>query len=395
MTRTVLFLLALGLGTAGLCRADEDEPTLLDIKLSDWIKMLDEGKTPKERRKAAIAIEQIGHARSRRVVPALVKALREDKEEVVRVAAARAIGRAVAKANDQAREDRKEELPKFETAREALTTALRFDKADAVREAAALALGDIGADARQAAGSLGGALKDRHLPVVRAAATALRRMGKQARDAQADLTTLLSNKAGDAEARTEAAVALGLLREEAATLVPVFKEIVADTKADERLRRACAEALGKYGKEGADAATVLGVVLLARGSSPELRLAAVTSIDQFGADGKAALSALVKSVLDDDRGVRCLTMQALGKLKADLGDQRKEAIRNLLKALEDGNSEVIVTAVETLGVLGAEGLGGDADEVLKKIDVVINREGRKVIQEAARAAREKIRPSKK
>ncbi|MGL4550467.1 MAG: HEAT repeat domain-containing protein, partial [Gemmataceae bacterium] len=94
MTRTVLFLLAVGLGAAGVVRADEDEPTLLDVKLSAWIKMLDAGKTPKERRKAALAVEQIGHAKSRLVVPALVKALRDDKEELVRVAAARAIGRA-------------------------------------------------------------------------------------------------------------------------------------------------------------------------------------------------------------------------------------------------------------------------------------------------------------
>jgi hypothetical protein len=35
MTRTLLFLAALSFAAAGVCRADDEEPTLLDIKLSD------------------------------------------------------------------------------------------------------------------------------------------------------------------------------------------------------------------------------------------------------------------------------------------------------------------------------------------------------------------------
>lgn len=395
MFRSLLVLVTLPLVAVGIGRAQEDEPTLLDVKLSDWIKRLDEGVTPKERRKAAIAIEQIGHAKSRRVVPALVKALRDDKDEFVRLAAARAVGRAVAKANEQAREERKEELPKFETARETLVTALRFDKADAVREAAALALGDIGPDARLAASALGAALKDKQTAVVRAAVSALRRMGKEAKDAQADLAALLGNSAADVEARTDAAVVVGLLRDDAATLVGVLKNLVADPKTDARLRRASTEALGKYGKEGAEAAVILGVLLLSKDSPPELKLAAVTSIDQFGPEGKPAIASLVRAVLDDDRAVRCLAMQTLAKLNSFLADQRKPAIVNLLKSLDDSNAEVIVTALETLGNFAAEGLAGDADEVVKKIDAVIAREGRKSLQEAARAARDKIRPIKK
>ena len=88
-------------------------------------------------------------------------------------------------------------------------------------------------------------------------------------------------------------------------------------------------------------------------------------------------------------------MQTLGKHNKDLADHRKAAVKNLTLSLDDGNTEVIVTALETLGTFSAEGLAVDADEVVKKIDAVIAREGRKSLQEAAKAAREKIRPTKK
>src|SRR5262245_53288064 len=54
--------------------ADDDEPEFLDIKLSEWIKRLHEGKTALERRRGAFGVENVGHSRSRKVIPALVKA---------------------------------------------------------------------------------------------------------------------------------------------------------------------------------------------------------------------------------------------------------------------------------------------------------------------------------
>src|SRR5262245_4031635 len=207
--RTALLLLAgLLLGLAPATRA-EDEPTFLDKKLSYWLALLEEGKDVKARRKGILGLEQIGHDRSRKVVPALVRALREDKEPAVRAAAARAGGRAAAKALEQARADKKDELPRFDNLRDALGTALRTDKVESVREAAALALGDLGPDARSTVGALAQALKDKHPPVVKAAASALRRMGKDAREAQSELQQLLADKKADVEARQDAAVCLG------------------------------------------------------------------------------------------------------------------------------------------------------------------------------------------
>jgi HEAT repeat protein len=391
---TVLTVLGIGLTCHG--RADSDsEPTFLDKKLSYWLAMLSEGKDAKARRKGVLAVEQIGHAGSRKVVPALVKALQEDSDPGVRAAAARAVGRAVTRALEQAREDKTDNLPRFDNARDALTKALRTDKVDTVREASAAALGDIGPDARGAAGSLATALKDKHPPTVLAAATALRRMGRDAREAQDDLQTLLADKKAEAVARTEAALALGQIKPDTASVLPVLKEVLADRKADARTRKAVAETLGKLGKEAAEASSTLGAVLVEKTSPTELRLAAVTALDQFGPEGKPAIPDLVKAVSDGDRFVRCLAMQVLGRMGKELDSHRKEAVRALLRTAEDTNVEVCVAAIESLGALSSEGLGSEAPEAIKKLEAILRRAGRKAIREAAQTSIEKIRPKKK
>jgi HEAT repeat protein len=372
----------------------EDEPTLRDRKLSAWLTDLHEGKDPKTRKQGVLAVELIGQERSRKVVPALVKALQEDKDAGVRAYAARAVGRSVAKAMEQARADKKDELPRFDNARDALAKALRTEKSETVREAAATALGYIGPDARGAVGSLAFALKDKNPATVKAAATALKRMGKDARDALDELQTLLGDKKADTEARTDAAVALGQIRPTAIQALPVMKEVLADTKANLPIRRAVAEALGKMGRDGSDAAAALADVLTAKDSHVDLRLAAVTSIEQFGTDGKPAVPALIKAAADSDRFVRCLAMQVLGRMGRELDTHRKDAVKALLKSADDSNVEVSVAAIEALAALSADGLAGEADEVVKKLDAIIRREGRRAIREAAQTARDKIRPKK-
>jgi HEAT repeat protein len=387
-------LLILVVGSCAVPRED-DEPTFADKKLSYWLNLLQEGKTAKARQRGVLAVELIGHAGSRKVVPALVKAMREDKDDQVRASAARALGRAVAKAFEQARADKKDELPRFDNARDALATALRTEKMDAVREAAATALGDIGPDARGAVGSLALALKDKQMATVRAAATALRRMGKDARDAQPELQALVGNGKAELDARIEAAVALGLIQADVSQALPVMQQVLADTKVDVKLRKAVAEALGKWGRDAADASVTLGKVLESTTSPADLKAAAVTALDQFGAEARAAIPALIKAGNDSDRTVRCLALQTLGRLGKELGDNRKKAVKVVLKATEESNIEVCVLAIETLGALGPDGLGSESVDAVKRLDTILQREGRKAIREAAQAARDKIRPPAK
>lgn len=377
-------------------RADDDEPTFLDKKLSYWMGELAKGKTAAARRRGMIGVEQIGHYGSRKVVPALVKALREDGDKSIRAAAARATGRTVAKALEQARLDKKEELPRFDTARDALALALRMDKADEVRAAAALAIGDIGPDARGAVGALALALKDKNPATVTAAASALRRMGSDAKEAETDLQAVVGNAKAEVEARMDSAIALGQIRADVPSVLPTLRTVLADVKTDVKIRRAVATTLGRWGKEAGAASAALGIVLIdAKNSPDELRRAAVTALSQMGAEAEPAVLALIKAVGDSDRIVACLSMQTLGKMGRELDENREKAVVAVLKATENSNIEVCVSAIETLGAMAAEGLSTKRAEVLKRLDEIIRREGRKAVREAAQAAHKKLEPKKK
>jgi hypothetical protein len=313
----------------------------------------------------------------------------------VRQAAARGVGRTVRAMLVQAREDKLEEMPRFDDARTALSGSLRTDKADAVREACAEALGAIGPDARATVGALAGALKDKHPGTVTAAAGALRRMGRDAREAVSDLQQLLADKKAGAVARTHAAAALGHLPTEARDTVPTLREVLGDVKAPATVRRTAAETLGRLGRDAGVAAGTLGTVLTGKDSSDALRLAAATALDQIGPDARAALPALVKAVADADRTVGCVAMHAIGRMSAQLADQRKGAVTALVRCLDDSSIEARMAAIQTLGVVGSDGLGEQTEEVLKRLDGLITREGRKVVRDAAQNARDKIRPKAK
>jgi HEAT repeat protein len=397
-----VLLLGLVVMATGLIQAD-DEPTFLDRKLSDWLKLLHEGKDAKSRRRGVVAVEQIGHAASKKVVPALLRAFREDSDPVVRAAAGRAVARAAVRALEQARQDKAESLPRFDNVRDALVAALRTDKEGVVREAAAAGLGLLGTDARGATAALGQALRDPHEPTVRAAASALRRMGREAGDAQAELVALLRNGKADEEARTEAALALGQINFEASTLA-ALREVIRDGKAAGRIRRAAIESVGKLGKEAGPASSDLAALLVGKDTPEELRLAAVTALEQLGAEAKPAIPALIQTLSDPQvvkllgdnaRIIRCLAMQSLTRIGGDLDGRRKEVVRALLGVVEEPGLEVCVSAIEALGALSANGLGDQTEEVVKRLDAVLQREGRKAIREAAEAARNRIRPEKK
>lgn len=393
ITRAAIAVL-LALLAAGTTRAADDEPEYLGRKLSVWLKDLHEGKTTRERRRGAFGLERIGHSRSNKVVPALVKAMTEEKDDQTRASLARSVGRAVAKAFADAREDGAEKLPRMDDARNALTRRLRTDKADVVREAAAVALGDIGPDARAAAGSLGAVLKDKSAGVVRAAAAALRGMKKDAKDAQVDLRNLLADARADPVARVDSAYTLGLIQGDVEATVPVLRALATDVKGPLALRKACVEALGKLGKEAAATSEALGKVLSEPKAPDELRRAVAAVLDSFGNDAKPAIPDLLKAVNGGDKLTRCLAMQSLGKMGKDLGTHRLATVKALLTASDDFHTAVRVSAVQALGAMAEEGYAGELPTVIKALDK-ISVKGESSEAEAAKAVLEKLRPKKK
>jgi HEAT repeat protein len=391
--------------------AQEKEPELAGVKLSAWLNQLEKGKDAKQRLRAALVVGLIGELKSPKVVPALVKALGNDDDEKVRTAAAKAIGRNVAAVFAKAREDKEEDLPTYDGARNALVDRLKGDKSDGVREACATALGEIGPDAAAAVGALAGALKAKHDGTRTAAAEALRRMGKEARPALAALEEVLADKKASDLARVHAAHALTQLGADGRPSLNTLKEALADKKAPPVLRLAVAGALVRMGKAGAGAAEGLGAVLDEKAPAPKkkppsaedraaaeahkaLRRAAVTTLDALGAEAKAALPALVKALDDRDNYVRCLAMHSVAQLGKDLEDHREAALKGLRRGLKSADVEVLVSAIEAFGMMGLEGLGTEASAVAKELRAVGARDGRKAVQEALKSALEKVQPRK-
>jgi HEAT repeat protein len=366
--------------------AEEDEPVVLSKPLSQWLEMLRNDGKPERRRAALIALEQIGAKRSRQVVPAIMTALRADQDEKVRERAAAVLGTSAEKAL--------KDIPegfKFDPLREVLVGALKEDKSARVREAAARALGRLEVHARQAVGALAGALKDPSPATRAAAADTLRRLGPDSHEALPELEKVLRDKSADRATRVQCALAVGRVGiPDALDSMPALKDVLADTTAPSDVRKAVCESLALLGKEAASAAPVLGQTLTASTSDVALRRAAALAIDALGPDGRIAIPSLKKALKDDDKFVRCHAMHSLGQFGKELGAHSRDVVTGLLVGMDDNVLEVRVTAIETLGILGAEGLGPDAPAVAERLEIAA-RDVQKPVSEAAAVALKKVR----
>jgi HEAT repeat protein len=418
MPRVLLWLIVAlaALLTPGPSRGGDEDPTLKGRKLSEWLELLhgdgDAGSLNmillcvggsayqpvadmqyRYRRAALIAVEVIGPAKSRKVIPAVAMALRNDPDARVREGAAQALGRLSIKA--------KKQNFRFTDAREALVTALRTDRTGPVRQAAAMALGTVDPDSpRQIflvidptglTGFLAAALKDPHIGTSNAAAETLRKIGKGAYEVVPDMLEVVKNSKADSLTRIPLIHCLGKIGSpDANAAVPILKEALTDAQAPLDVRRAAAENAASFGREGFDLIPVLANLLTDAASPVELRRAAVYGLDEFGSDTRTSLPAVKKAVGDPDKFVRCLAMHALGQMGRDLGDEAPSVVKLLLKTLEDPVIEVRVAALETFGNLGQEALGADAKAVVDRV-TDLTRNSRKEVREAAENALKKLK----
>jgi HEAT repeat protein len=384
LTRFPLVLLVLALVFPTVrAKDDADEPSVRDRKLSEWIDSLQKGKTLDERRAGLLAVRLIGPRKSRKVVPALIEAARENSEEKIRAGAALALGSIAetAQADDDIRID---------DIRRALAAVLRMDKSGLVRESAAKALGEIKDKGRGTARVLALALKDTHGPTRTAAANSLRRLGKGAQEAVAELQAALKDAKLERLTRVHCAFALGRIGSpDALPAVPVLKEVLSNARSDGELRKACADALGELGKDAADAVPTLATTLTSKDTDATLRRAVAYALDQMGADARPALSALQTALKDDDQFVRSLSLHAISRMGKELGDDRKMAVSGVLTCMNDNVLEVRVAAIEVLGNLGVSGLGEHAKAVAERLTQA-TRDPQKVVSEAAQVALKKL-----
>jgi HEAT repeat protein len=239
-----------------------DEPMAEGKPLSHWIKQLEEGG-PQDRERAAKAVLSLG-PKGAPAVPALAKALKEDKVEGVRRASAQALGKIG---------------PSAKAAVPALADALQ-DKSRIVSNFSAQALGAIGSDAKEAVpalvATLNGADKERHMGCV---------------------------------------LALGHIRHPDAKALLALKG--AALNGPPVLSGAASQALGKLGKAAVPA---LIEIAQKKGIGGTTALEALATI---GPDAKEAVPGLIK-LLGDNRGsgIRTAAADALGAI----GPDAKEAL---------------------------------------------------------------------
>ncbi|HEY7426944.1 MAG TPA: HEAT repeat domain-containing protein [Gemmataceae bacterium] len=380
LTALLVFALLVSLSPA---RAEEDDPVFRDRKLSEWVNLLQNGKTEKERRAGLLALRIIGPRKSRKVTSALIAAVRENSEQTIRSGAAEALGYFAAKA----RED--DDIP-IDKIRDALTAGLRTDKAGSVRKMCARALGDMKSKAFGAADTLALALKDAHAGTRTEAASALNKLGKDAFEAVNNLQAALKDAKLEALTRVYCANALGRIGSpNALPAVPALQEALGDAKNSTDLRKACAQALGEMGKDAAAAAPTLATVLTAKDSEVVLRRSVVEALDTMGAEARPALPALRTALKDDDQFVRTFTLHAISRMGGELGDDRKAIIRGMMACMDDNVLEVRIAAIEALSHLGTDGLGDQVGATVNRLTEA-TRDPQKAISDAAKLALKKV-----
>jgi HEAT repeat protein len=373
--------------TAGLVGANEEqEPVVLRKPLSEWLTILRSDKQEKSRRGALIALEIVG-LQSRKVVPAVAQAARQEEAPAVREAAVVLLGRLAAKAADAAADDASREK---EAAREALkpaletlTEVLREDKIARNRSAAATALGRLGSAAKASVPALSAALKDKDDGPRAAAAEALGRLGDDAADAVPALLDAYKDPKADRFLRIYAAFALGRAargKEGAPEAVTALASTLADAQASPDVRKATAEALGVFGPDAAAAVPAL-VKALGDKQAVELRRAAAFALDQIRPEAKAVLPDLKAALGDEDKFVRAQILHLIG----GLGEGATALVPDVIGRLQaDQVTEVRLAAIEALGTLGLK-----SNDVLAALTAA-SRSSQTAIRDAALAALKRI-----
>jgi HEAT repeat protein len=416
-------LLPLALLTPSAARAADDEPVIQNKTLSEWLEMLKGDKARADRDTALfalgsaaahpgawkhqarlreaglLAVSLIGPQKSPKVLPALLDALHNDSDESIRRGAAQSLGRLGAKVHeDNASASRKINLADV---RDGLAVGLDKDKSPKVREACARALGLLLEEPGRTVPELAAALKDPDGATQAAAADSVRRFSESKllapREALPQLEAALKDPKTNTLARVRLAITIGMIGQQPATSVnpKVLIDVLNEEGTPEELRVAIVETLGRLGpalvREGdRGAVEALTKVLGDTKSALEMRRACLGALDNFGAAARPALPLLGKGLKDKDKFVRTLSMHVIGHLGRDLGPEGKEIVKELLKITGEAAFEVRVSAIETLGNLGADALGDELPAVLDRL-TELTKDTQRGVREAAEEARKKLK----
>ena len=346
---------------------DDDNPSVRGKKITEWVKILHEDPEPRKRQAALLILEFTG-TKVKRIVPALLKEMRENSDDSIRARCAELV---VKLKDDKDQTDR---------LIDPLIAAMRQDKSAPVREAAATSLGKLARGSTREIPDLTEALKDKEPRVRAAAAEAIgqncRADAEVAKDAVPQLTELL--KDADANVRVQCAFALGRMGSIAAPAVPVLAELAVKDK-QASVRKEAAKTLAAIGPESRSA--VQELVRALEDPQTDVRQYAALALGKIGPDASAAQPSLQKALKDKDQEVRCQAARALG----GLGKAGTPALPELIRLLKDDDvAEVRIAVIQVLGEFGPE--AKDAVDALS----IASRDGRPAIRDAAVDALKKV-----
>jgi HEAT repeat protein len=334
----------------------------------EWLKILREHKDPKFRHVSLIALEAIG-PKAPGVSAGLLDALHEDAEPEIRQEIAILLGRLGTDVKGSV---------------DALGERLANDKNGLVRQAAASALG--GKLAKLAEGqvkTLAGALKDQHDGTRRAAAETLKNLGERAEPALPQLTEVVKDSRGDRFARIYAIQVLGQWGKDQKDTGPALVAALGENDAHVTVRQAAAEALSRLGGDFVGGVEALGQAL--ETAPPEVRRTAAVALGKMGEKSAPAWSAIKKTLADKTSD--SVTRNALIRAAASQAKLQADVVPVLMKLAQDDDAvENRLSAIQELGELGAR-----AENAVPVLKDIAQGDGRATLRQAAEAAVKKIK----
>jgi HEAT repeat protein len=259
----------LGLAAAGPAATAAEDPAYT----ARLLRLLDD-PSPRVRHDGAISANNAGE-QARGTTPRLLELLAREPDDDVRRTVAMALAQTSKGVAGVA---------------SALARTLREDASLPVRRAAAESLGRLGDEPAAAVPALGAALADPDADLRREAARALGAFKTGA----AETVPLLETALADAKTAHAAVGALGDLGPAAAPAVPALRRLAVTPAKDMELRRKALWALGAIGEPAAMAAP--DCLALLSGAEPELRLEAAIALLKWRLDTTPAVRVLNQSL---------------------------------------------------------------------------------------------------
>ena len=314
---------------------DDKDPIYSGMKASEWVKMLIEDKSARQRALAIDALSKLwADKRHKEGLSTIGRALRVDPSIAVRAQAALALG------------SLKDGDVKEGYAVDDLITSMGLEKESRVRKEIARAIGRYKDVPRLAIVQLTGALKDPDPATRVAVAEALTQAGKDAKSAAAGLAPFLADP--DKSVRLAGVVALGRIAPEGASAIAETMAKMLATERDLDIKLELVTSLGLLAEKSPSVVAALA----ARLAEPEddLRGLAARTLGVFGvASAPAAETLLNLARTDKSKDIRVDAVHGFGSA---LGPNLKDRIKDVISFLKDPEFEVRLAAVNEIGAIG-------------------------------------------